>query len=470
MRYTNIYRLPNNAILQVGATLAEEGLSDSESAYSLGDSLDDLEEVIPLSQKSADSPPPLLEVDESLPASATDLLYEELSKKTKLLRIAVQEAHQFRRSYEKLSAKIKSKKKRSRDEPSVSATPEAEATPKKRPSPDPPVEPTARTAGDPSSKSDDEVALPAPVDASAKNPRPKSNNKPFEELNSILCAYKDKKIRPGSTNLPFEICVELCNEEIERVEKDWGPAERTRFHKPILSALRLVYPNKRKEWFGSPFLLDPTTAAQYWVKVLTRRSEIWEAAAKKLASSASRSATSQLTLEQRIRQKIMHRKNDRILSLRAAAKAAGSSNPYKTPPRRPSNGLSSSDSEHEVVDLSRSPAEASASSKSRSSLKMARAPGCVNACALQRQHLTALPPLTLRRYTLPEMKSFKRMAKAIRNVNERDGHAESTAAFIDAEFSDNSGMTLKALRSKVAWKKNRVNAICDKAARIMEDR
>ena len=62
------------------------------------------------------------------------------------------------------------------------------------------------------------------------------------------------------------------------------------------------------------------------------------------------------------------------------------------------------------------------------------------------------------------------MAKAIRNVNERDGHAESTAAFIDAEFSDNSGMTLKAMRSKIAWKKNRVNAICDKAARIMEDR
>ena len=68
------------------------------------------------------------------------------------------------------------------------------------------------------------------------------------------------------------------------------------------------------------------------------------------------------------------------------------------------------------------------------------------------------------------MKAFKKMAKAIRNVDERDGHAESTASFIDSEFSDNAGRTLKAMRSKNAWKKQRVNAICEKAAKIMEDR
>ena len=370
---------PTNGMLQAETSLAESGLSDQESAYSLEEPFDDFEEVIPLSQRSAESPPPLIEVDESIPASATELLYEELSKKTKLLRIAVKEAHQFRRSFQNLSAKIKSKKKRSRDEPNISATPDAEATPKKRPSPDPPAEPTVRTAVDSGSKSDDEVDLPPPPTSSADNPRSKGNHKPFEQLNSILCAYKDKKIRPGSTNLPFEICVELCNEEIERVQKDWGSAERARFHKPILSALRLVYPDKKKEWFDSPFLLNPATAAQYWVKVLVRRSEIWEAAAKKLASSASRSASSRLTLEERIRQKIQQRKSNRISSLRAAAKAAGSSNPYKTPPRRPSNGLSSSDSEHDVVDLSKSPAEASVNSKSKPSPKMARAPGYVKA-------------------------------------------------------------------------------------------
>ena len=71
---------------------------------------------------------------------------------------------------------------------------------------------------------------------------------------------------------------------------------------------------------------------------------------------------------------------------------------------------------------------------------------------------------------MSEMKTFKKMVRAIRNVDEREGHAEATAAFIDNEFSDNSGKVLKAMRSKSAWKRNRVNAICEKAAVIMEDR
>lgn len=75
-----------------------------------------------------------------------------------------------------------------------------------------------------------------------------------------------------------------------------------------------------------------------------------------------------------------------------------------------------------------------------------------------------------RSYSLSEMRTFKKMAMAIRNVDERKGHANATAAFIDAEFSDNSGYTVDALNSNNAWKKNRVNAICDKAAVIMEDR
>ena len=55
-----------------------------------------------------------------------------------------------------------------------------------------------------------------------------------------------------------------------------------------------------------------------------------------------------------------------------------------------------------------------------------------------------------RSYSLPEMKMFRKVAKAIRNVDEREGHAEATAAFIDAEFSDNSGRVVKALRSSTA--------------------
>ena len=67
------------------------------------------------------------------------------------------------------------------------------------------------------------------------------------------------------------------------------------------------------------------------------------------------------------------------------------------------------------------------------------------------------------------MKTFKKMAKAIRNVDERQGHAMATAAFIDSEFSDNSGYVADSLRADL-WRRNRVSSICEKAAVIMEDR
>ena len=71
---------------------------------------------------------------------------------------------------------------------------------------------------------------------------------------------------------------------------------------------------------------------------------------------------------------------------------------------------------------------------------------------------------------MAEMKKFKRMAKAIRNVNERDGHAEATAAFIDTEFSDATGRLAKAAKSRDPWKQKRLDIACSMAAKIMEDR
>ena len=61
-----------------------------------------------------------------------------------------------------------------------------------------------------------------------------------------------------------------------------------------------------------------------------------------------------------------------------------------------------------------------------------------------------MSPTNLRSYSLSEVKMFKKIAKAIRNVDERQGHSEATASFIDTEFSDNSGRTLKALKSNSA--------------------
>ena len=87
-----------------------------------------------------------------------------------------------------------------------------------------------------------------------------------------------------------------------------------------------------------------------------------------------------------------------------------------------------------------------------------------HACPLSLLSATSNQCPNGRTYSLSEMKTFKKVAKAIRNVDEGQGHAEATAAFIDSEFSDNSGRTLRALCSNSGWKKNRVNAICEKAA------
>ena len=42
--------------------------------------------------------------------------------------------------------------------------------------------------------------------------------------------------------------------------------------------------------------------------------------------------------------------------------------------------------------------------------------------------------------------------------------------YLGCVFSVFAGKTVKSLRSPSAWRRNRVNAICEKAATIMEDR
>ena len=74
-------------------------------------------------------------------------------------------------------------------------------------------------------------------------------------------------------------------------------------------------------------------------------------------------------------------------------------------------------------------------------------------------------------YSVSEIKRFASMAKTIKNVDEARGHSAAVADFVDLEFSDNSGMMIKARRApKDSWKRNRFNSACAKAARIMEER
>ena len=63
------------------------------------------------------------------------------------------------------------------------------------------------------------------------------------------------------------------------------------------------------------------------------------------------------------------------------------------------------------------------------------------------------------------------MARAIEEVDESKGHSTAVADFIDSEFSDNSGMMVRARRAaKGTWKKGRFTRACEKAGKIMEER
>ena len=439
------------------------GLHAEQSQLPMVEDLDE-DSFVPLGQKLSLSPLH----NESVAASASELLYSELTEKTRLLELAKQEAQEFKSKCLALKSSLSAVKKRQRQD-AQPVTPEPavdpDAAPKKKPSPSN-DEPKAGLAPAelPANESDDEVPPPEPP---ALQPVAKECVRPFQLLGSILCGYKDDKVVPGSEELPFDLCAELCKEEASEVSA-WDPATCKRMHEAVLSALRLVYPHKKDAWFSRPFLVSPSGAAKYWSRVLMRRCEIWTAAAKKVA------ALHRESLEQRIRRKINERRMARMKSLSKGALAI-TPDPYKTPVRKQHPGLSSdSDDDHQpVIDLSQSPAASSSGSSASASVsppKAAPHPKLVlhahcNLC----RHLLIVQCMHARSYTLAEMKTFKKMAKAIRNVDEREGHADATAAFIDSEFSDNSGYVAKALHADL-WRRNRVSTICEKAAIIMEDR
>jgi hypothetical protein len=198
--------------------------------------------------------------------------------------------------------------------------------------------------------SDDDVPIAVENDelaASAQEPQRR-----FEGLHSVLCAYKDGKLKPGSVNLPFDICAELCRDEAE-LTKAWPPEEKARLLPCVVSALRLVYPNKRVEWFDKPFLSDANAATAYWCRVLLRRAEIWDAAAARLESQ--RASLRRVSLQCRIKEKIAQRKAERLSSI---CKSSSARYVYKTPAKQTIVSLSSSDSDcddRNVIDISISP-------------------------------------------------------------------------------------------------------------------
>ena len=340
-------------------------------------------EFLPLSQKLSLSPLH----DEEVSASASELLYSELTEKSELLKRAQNEAREYKLKCEALLSSLSESKKRQRDDaraargaaggtgpdeaPKKKHSPEnklpAEAPPAPSPAPvaPPPMLPAKPKASalEPSvSHSDDEVPAPhqqpPQIDFEFE--------KPYERLHSILCAYKARQIMPGSAELPFDLCALMCKEEVENV-KHWSTSTCASYHAAVISALGLVYPNKIKSWYDKPFLKSPRGTAKYWCTVLSRRAEIWQVAADRKAAN-SLPPPHQEPLRDRIRRKIAERKAERINSLSVSfTPSASKSHPVK-PARKPSTGLSSDSDEPSatVIDLSQSPAPSSASVPSSS--------------------------------------------------------------------------------------------------------
>ena len=201
--------------------------------------VDDLDEdsFIPLSQKLSLSPLH----DESVAASASELLYADLTEKTRLLELAQKEAKEYKVKCQALKSSLSAAKKRQRPQaPQVTPVPavDPDAAPKKRPSPssdDPKVNAAPKVPS--ADESDDDVPPPEPP---ALQPVAKERARPFQLLGSILCGYKDEQVVPGSEELPFDLCAELCKEEASEVSA-WDPPTCKRMHNAVLSALKLVY-------------------------------------------------------------------------------------------------------------------------------------------------------------------------------------------------------------------------------------
>ena len=201
--------------------------------------VEDLDEdpFIPLSRKISLSPLH----DESVAASASELLYADLTEKTRLLELAQKEAEEYKMKCNALKSSLSAAKKRQRPQaPPATPVPAVhpDAAPKKRPSPSS-DEPKADVAPDKPSanESDDEVPPPEPP---ALQPLAKERARPFQLLGSILCGYKDEQVTPGSEELPFDLCAELCKEEASEVSA-WDLPTCKRMHEAVLSALKLVY-------------------------------------------------------------------------------------------------------------------------------------------------------------------------------------------------------------------------------------
>ena len=433
----------------------------------------------------------------SIAPSASEQVIADITTQSNLRRIAEHRASQIQARCDELQRKLnaaaaaaaKTKKRKSTQPPAASASARdtaVSANPKKRRSPPKPlidVLASQRAAlHDEESGTDtsDEV-VPSPDEQSG------SKQPTFEGLNSVLCEYKKSKDNGDGSFQPtyegpltFTVCAEMADDEANDID-EWSYQQKIERRPMIVSALRLVYKNKKEAWFSKPFLMSPMGAAEYWQEVLKRRATLWREAHKSAQQTAEAAedivSPVRSSVHRRLREKLKKRSSDRTAPSPPAPIAEGnrlspisiSSDPEDlTPP----SALSQTSKGHTF------------SSSSSSSAKKTK---------------KSAPPS--KSYTRDEIKRHANMAKTIRNVDESRGHSLAVADFVDLEFSglfstssesprhscsdwwqtsdhgltpacptDNTGMMAKARRSKDPWTKNRFESACAKAVRIMEER
>ena len=381
----------------------------------------------------------------SVPDSASQMAAELLVLRTQQINEVNAKLEKYRERLEALETQRRGpyKRERSDEDEDLAAgpvAPEELPPPAKKPSPEPspePPQPKSKPKSDPkparnaSPPSDSEMTPPSPdLDSASSEKEPQ----PYEGLNSIICACKQEGgFKPGKDGLTYEFCAELVEEEITAVA-DWDRNQKVRCLPMILSALKLIFPSEKGNWSNRVFASSPSGAARYWTKVLKQHKSLWMKRAKKV-KELPKSPSTMASVTSRIREKIAG-------STRAKARQLFSQKDDKLHNKPEPIVISDSDSDGPI------PVGGEVAAASKSSSKLAHAPET---------------------YTRAEMKSYARMARAIRNTSD-GAHVTATANFLDAEFSDNSGRAARVLSSQFAWKRNRFKEIAAKAAKIMEDR
>jgi hypothetical protein len=369
-----------------------------------------------------------------------------LSKKDKLLTSANREAAEYKKRCEALASQLAISNQKRKATPPIEASPEESPSPPKKSKakakakavakPKPSAPSLADIVGPSISKSDDDVSVTSDLDEAHLSIAPdESLHDEFRGLKSIVCAYKLGDIEPSSSEdgITFGVCAEICEDEAKAAH-NWSSSEREIYHPMVISALRIIYPDKKESWFNKPFLLSPKGTAIYWTRVLERRAAIWRAAEQNLIATKPTAQTTPVqSLTERIRAKIKKRE---------ISKTSPSPKP-KSHVHKTLLYPSSDDSDRAE------PASAHADEAEDEGPKLAPGPDT---------------------FSRSEIKQFGKVAEAIRNYDEGKGHTVATCDFVDSEFSDGTGILARARRSSTNWKQLRVDKACQQAATILEDR